>query len=192
MSSVLTRVAVVVFALVLGACGDKDEGADTSDGDTSAASDTADTAGGGGRGDTGGGDPGGGAGGETGGGGGTSISCEPDQGTFTGDVVPQAGVEWSSSGGSCGVTSGPPPSDQLVIDDFGGVFAGSGTGSRVVAVSHGTFSNEDGFFLLDALPADTEIVVQLEEPDVGEVAVTFEITAGDPAVLTVRSITVAD
>ena len=177
MSTVLSRLALLFLITTLPACGDKDE-------DTADTAGTTDDSGDTGVGDTGSGDTGSG---DTGGSGGDSATCSPNQSNFSSSSVPQAGVEWDRSGNSCGTTEGPPSSDQLVIDDFSGVFGGSGSTGTVKSLSHGTFSNETGFYILSDLPAGTDITAVFDEGGT-EVTVTFHITSGSPSVLKVDTV----
>jgi len=165
LSTVLLTCALCVG---LSACGDKDD-SDTSDTasaglDTANPGDTADTA------DTGGGE----------------LSCSPASSDFAGDGLPQAGVEWTDSG--CNTTSGPPASDQLVLDEFSAeVFGGSGSTASVKSLSHGSFENNTGFYILSDLPPNTDVTVVLEE-GATDVSVTFRITPGSPSVLSVSRV----
>ncbi len=95
----------------------------------------------------------------------SAVTCRPDNAEMSGDSVPQAGVEIDIPNQSCSAVSGFPPNDQLVIDDFGGTFAASGSGLTVLDVVGGTFENLDGFFFVDDLPAGEPISIEFEDAD---------------------------
>ncbi|MEM7155934.1 MAG: hypothetical protein AAF799_23990 [Myxococcota bacterium] len=110
----------------------------------------------------------------------TRVPCAPGLATFSGEFVPQAGIDIDFMAPDCVTVSGPPPMDQLVIDDFGGgMFGGSGSGVIVVSLSEGSFVNDPaGFFLISELPTGTPIEIVLENAEGMQVTVTFTIMQG--------------
>ncbi|MCA9692442.1 MAG: hypothetical protein KC636_22785, partial [Myxococcales bacterium] len=110
------------------------------------------------------------------------VPCVPSQVAFSG-MVPQAGVEVDDLTQACSAVGGMPMGDLLVLDFLGGQFvSGSGSGA-VLALSHGTFENQDGFYLLDMLPFDTLINIVIER-DGTKYEIQFRVeSAGMSAVL---------
>ncbi len=106
--------------------------------------------------------------------------CTPGTAPFSGDFVPQAGVEVDFVAQTCSTVSGLPPGDLLVIDDFSGSFGGSGSGASVVSLSVGSFFNDVGFFVIDGLPTDEAIQIELLTDDQQTVILEFTIIAGGP------------
>ncbi|MEM7155933.1 MAG: hypothetical protein AAF799_23985 [Myxococcota bacterium] len=115
------------------------------------------------------------------GGGPVRFPCVPSSATFSGTIVPQAGIDIDFLAPDCVTISGFPPGDQLVIDDFGaGTFGGSGaSGVTVVSISEGTsFNDPGGFFVIGALPVGVPIELVLEDAAGNQVTITFTIVQG--------------
>ncbi len=112
--------------------------------------------------------------------GGGTVICSPDSASFTGGVVPQAGVDIDLRAQTCTTVSGLPPQDQLVIDDFGGGnFGGSGSDLTVVSMTGGTFENTDfGFYTLDQLAVGSPVEIEFETADGERFTVRFTIQPG--------------
>lgn len=116
-------------------------------------------------------------------GGDATVACTPDAAVMSGRVVPQAGVELDVAAKTCEVVSGLPPGDLLVIDDFGGVFGGSGSGATVLNVVGGSFVNADSFYTLENLLVGEPVAVTFEgeERSVFTVEFTIDDTGVDSA-----------
>lgn len=115
------------------------------------------------------------------GGGPVRFPCVPSSATFSGTIVPQAGIDIDFLAPDCVTISGFPPGDQLVIDDFGaGNFGGSGAaGVTVVSISEGTsFNDPGGFFVIGSLPVGVPIDIVLEDASGNQVTITFTIVEG--------------
>jgi len=123
---------------------------------------------------------------ETGGGGQASsdddgsISCVPDSAMMSNAPVPQAGVSIDATLRSCEVVSGFPLEDQLVVDDLGGVFGGSGSGLTVLDVEGGSFVNEEAFYIIEDLEVGAPIRITFEDEEQRVFTVAFSIDDSGP------------
>ncbi|MCH9686224.1 MAG: hypothetical protein K0V04_32625 [Deltaproteobacteria bacterium] len=114
--------------------------------------------------------------------GGGAVTCDPSSAEFSGNVVPQAGVDFDFRSESCATVSGFPPQDQLVLDDFGGgSFGGSGSNLTVLSMEGGTFDNSPPFYFLDNLDLDSPISIEFEADDGTVFSVEFTIVPGEGA-----------
>lgn len=128
----------------------------------------------------------------TGGDGDQTITCNPSGASFSDTAPPQAGISFDLNRLVCEVVSGLPKSDQLVIDQFAASFGGSGSGGlTVTALTGGTFSNEDGFYVLDNLPTQEPITITFVTARGVTFSTTFTIDAANGEV-TDASFTVQD
>ena len=117
------------------------------------------------------------------------FACTPNAAPMRGRGLPQAGIEIDLAARTCQAVSGLPSADQLVIDDLGGTFGGSGSGLKVLEVAGGSFANEDTFYTLKDLVTGEPVAVTLEDEVQRRFTVEFTIDDSEAPSLKNASVT---